>query len=329
MVGLFIQGFEKEGFANERQSGISITTCPAGSATYVTAAGNTNCCNGDIVNNRCNGTDMCTLSPSAQGVKSCAEWISNEWMSRSRKYCTGSMPHYFGNLERTPGLEGCSASLCTSDGSLPEDVNQPKCKIYGSLTDELSNLDSCYNINALEQITCPQADAKKLMNSFGTNLPAIFNCSYIPRDGSSNGMPVNCYDAARGVIFIQNSPYMNADQKNSFINDINARRVVDFCNYVKPTGTGYSMTVLGGAKVPVQKIGPMAGYTTYIAQNGDKIVFFKPDVNGKKEVFTLTGKLSDYNLSADNWVGPIFQALGSTYAEIKNNDVYSYSVSKD
>jgi hypothetical protein len=326
MLGLFIQDFEKEGFANERPSGISITTCPAGSTTYITAAGNTNCCNGDIVSNKCNGTEICTLSPSGQGLQTCAEWISKEWVSRSRKFCAGTMPHYFGNLERTPGLEGCSASLCTPDGSLPQDETQPKCKIYGSLTDELSKVDSCYNINALEQITCPQADAKRLMNSYGTDLPVIFNCSYIPRDGSNNGMPTSCFDAARAITYIQNISYMNAEQKDSFINDINARKVSHFCNYVKPTGTGWTMTVPGGAKVPVQKIGLMAGETTYTAQNGDKIIFFKPGANGSKHVATLTGKLSDYDLSADNWVGPIFQALGSTYANV-NTD--GYSILKD
>jgi hypothetical protein len=260
------------------------------------------------------------------GLQSCSEWITQEWATRSIRFCTDDLPYYFGNLDRTPGSEGCSASVSTKDGSMPEDVNEPKCKIYGSLTDELSNIDSCYNINALALITCPQADAKRLMNSFGTNLPVIFNCSYIPRDGSTNGMPTSCYDPERAILFIKASPNMNADQKNSFITAIRSRRDERCCNYVKPvkSTTGYTMTVPGGAKVLVQKITPIAGDTTYIAQNSDKIIFFKPDA---KQIFMLTGRLSNYDLSSNSFVGDIFKAIGSTYEHIEN--INSFSVSKD
>ena len=336
MVGLFIQGYENEGFvdaSNGRQTGISITTCPSGSATYITAAGNTNCCNGDIVNNNCNGTDICTLSPSLQGgLQTCAEWISKEWINRSTKFCGGTMPHYFGNLERTPGLEGCSASSCTSDGSGPQDPSQEKCKIYGNLSDELSNLDSCYNMNALEQITCPQADAKKLMNKFGTNLPVIFNCTYIPRDGSTNGMPTSCYDAERAIIFIRDSPYMNADQKDPVIATIRAKSDKNFCNYVKPVGVGWTMTLAGGSKIPVQKIVPglpkSVVVSTHFAQNGDKIIMLNLKVtNEVYSGFIVTGQLSDYKLSTDADIESMLQKLISTLQRIGPND--GYSISKD
>lgn len=333
MVGLFIQGYENEGFvdaSNGRQTGISITTCPSGSATYITPAGNTNCCNGDIVNNKCNGTDMCTLSPSVQGgLQTCAEWISKEWINRSTKFCGGTMPHYFGNLERTPGLEGCSASSCTSDGSGPQDPSQEKCKIYGNLSDELSNLDSCYNMNALEQITCPQADAKKLMNKFGTNLPVIFNCTYIPRDGSTNGMPTSCYDAERAIIFIRDSPYMNADQKDPVIATIRAKSDKNFCNYVKPVGVGWTMTIAGGAKIPVEQIISMSEASYYFAQNGDKIILldmFNKD-NKFNTGFIVTGKLSDHKITTWRDIEPFLQKLISTLQRIGPND--GYSISKD
>lgn len=237
MIGLFIQNSENEGFANgptKRQSTISITTCPTGSVPYVTAAGNTNCCEGDLVKNVCNGTDICGLSPSIDGsVQSCGEWITKEWFNRSNKFCSRSLPYYFGSLNRSPGTEGCSASLSNSDGSLPEDPSQPKCMIYGNMTDELVNIDSCHNSSALDRVSCPQADSKKSMTSFGKALPVIFSCNYIPKDGSTNGMPTSCYDAPRAIEFIQNSSNMNADQKSSFIAQINAKKDSRFCNYVK------------------------------------------------------------------------------------------------
>lgn len=244
MIGIFIQDYEKEGFAASRsrdigrnkQSNIKITTCPTGSASYITAAGNTNCCEGDLVNNVCNGNEICSLSPSVpNGIQSCSDWITKEWTTRSRRFCTRSMPYYFGNLQRTPGLEGCSTSVSTSDGSAPQDLNAQKCKIYGNMTDELAKIDSCYNAKARDKVKCPQANATKSMNNYGTNLPVIFSCNYIPKDGSTNGMPTSCMDAPRAVEYIKVSPNMNADQKNSFIADINAKKDSRFCNYRKKT----------------------------------------------------------------------------------------------
>ena len=242
MIGLFIQNSENEGFVDSASQGIdssmksniNITTCPIGSASYITAAGNTNCCEGDLVNNVCNGTDICSLSQSIPGgIQSCAEWITKEWANRSQKFCAKSMPYYFGNLQRTPGLEGCSASISIGDGSAPEDLNAQKCKIYGNMTDELAKIDSCYNVKARDAVQCPQANATKSMNNYGTNLPVIFSCNYIPKDGSTNGMPTSCMDAPRAVEYIKVSPNMNADQQNSFIAEINARRDSRFCNYRK------------------------------------------------------------------------------------------------
>jgi hypothetical protein len=240
MIGLFIQDFEKEGFVDtparggSRQSGISITTCPSGSASYITAAGNTNCCEGDLVNNVCNGNDICSLSPSILGgLQSCADWITKEWATRSKKFCARNLPHYFGTLSRIPGTEGCSASLCSSDGSVPEDPSQPKCKIYGNLTDEMGNTDSCFNADALNRISCPQTDSKKTMTSFGKPTPVIFTCNYVPKDGSTNGMPTSCYDPKRTVEYIQSLSHISTEQKDSIISMINSKKDRRFCNYIK------------------------------------------------------------------------------------------------
>lgn len=257
MIGAFIQDFEKEGFADPpsasssagRQSNISITTCPAGSSSYITAAGNTNCCEGDLVNNICNGNDICSLSPSIPGgLQSCADWITKEWIKRGQRYCSRFLPYYYGTLSRIPGTEGCSASLCSPDGSNPQDVTQPRCKIYGNNTDELTKVDSCYNINARDSMVCPQADAKKLIVSYSSILPAILKCNYIPTNGSSNGMPVDCMDADRAIQYInmQGGPY-----KDTIINNISSGKDVQFCNASKAYYVDRSLTT-GVKSVPGQ-----------------------------------------------------------------------------
>ena len=313
MIGLFIQNSENEGFLDmptKRQSPISITTCPAGSTSYITAAGNTNCCEGDLVNNVCNGNDICTLSPPIDGgVKSCGEWITKEWVKRSNKFCSANLPYYFGSLSRSPGTEGCSASLSNSDGSLPEDPTRPKCKIYGNMTDELGNIDSCYNAAALDRVSCPQADAKKSMSSFGKSTPVVFTCSYIPKDGSTNGMPTRCDNAERGIEFIESSPTISAEQKSSMISMINSKKDSRYCNYDKAAiGTGYKISGDGLPSTEVSIALPVTSgmfkgdgkNKMIITQYGNSIIYALIDkdnnvMNARTgEIFP--GKLSDYKI---------------------------------
>ena len=182
----------KEGFAG----GVSMTSCPSGVTSYITSTGDTMCCDGDVVGDMCNGTNICTLSPkTGSGIQSCSEWMTREWKTRSHRFCSRNMPHYFGKWRRRPGnKEGCSASIPTMDGSEPSVPTDSQCKIYQSHDEEITNPDSCYNIQALDNLVCPQANATKSIASYpvpGRTMPVILKCNYMP---SSGKMPVDCMD---------------------------------------------------------------------------------------------------------------------------------------
>ena len=214
MIGVFIKTgvnlkktVKKEGFEG---GGIQITTCPAGSAQYINIGGDTNCCNGDIVNGECNGANMCSLSPTSKSVISCSEWMRQEWEKRTARFCPGSMYNYFGTLSRTTGTEGCSASNCSSDGSRPYDPNAAKCVIYK--TDELNygKADSCVNMVDRDNMQCPQANATKeiIPNPRGKdgNLPpALLKCTYTPANHSSYDIPVPCVDVPRFKMYVDST----------------------------------------------------------------------------------------------------------------------------
>lgn len=203
MIGVFIKTgglkptLKKEGF----EDSIQITTCPGGSAQYINNDGDTNCCNGDIVNGECSGTKLCSLSPTSKSVISCSQWLREEWQRRAGRFCPRSMYNYFGTIGRTTGTEGCSASRCSRDGSAPSDVNAAKCTIYK--TDELNygKADSCVNIVDRDNMSCPQANATKQINEIGHEyngkIPAFLKCNYIPPNNMSDNMPVECYDSNR------------------------------------------------------------------------------------------------------------------------------------
>lgn len=209
ILGTFIKNGGLDIIQETSLEGFQVTSCPIRTTKYVTYNGNTNCCNGDIVNKKCNGNVLCTLSPKrSDGIPSCSDLNASEWQKRSLKFCTEKMPHYFGTLNRTKGKpEGCSASSNKPDGSEPQDSNQPKCIIYNNTDDDYSKPDSCVNLKALEQMMTPIPTATKQIVPIsekaknGTPLPALFTATYLPPNGSSM-TPITCYDWPRAVQFL-------------------------------------------------------------------------------------------------------------------------------
>jgi len=209
ILGFFIRqnGLEwlhkKEGF-QVKLPNIRITMCPSDTQKYITEEGDTNCCEGDVVNGRCNGREVCSLSPSTvNGVKTCSEWLINEWTRRGAKFCSQSMPYYFGDMERS-GSEGCSASESTDDGAEPQLPNAKRCKIYKTQNDELAKPDSCTNVIAEDTMICPQKDALKYVQPQPGSPapPALLTCTYTPKNHSSNDLPVNCYEPIRYQLYM-------------------------------------------------------------------------------------------------------------------------------
>jgi hypothetical protein len=226
---------KKEGFVN-LASVFRVTACPGGTTSYILSNGDTNCCSGDIVGNRCNGQDVCSLSPDPydKNLDSCSAWLAREWARRAARFCPRSMYNYFGKMTRGGGsAEGCSASLPTSDGSQPSDETQPRCKIYQTLNDELSDVDSCYNMIALDKLVCPQANATKDISAStapnGEKLPAILKCTYIPSNGSTFNSPIHCIDVPRYKTYIGMSiPSQWKELANELLDQF-GRIDVNFC----------------------------------------------------------------------------------------------------
>jgi hypothetical protein len=229
MIGVFIKtgglkkDVKKEGFED---GGIQITTCPVGSTQYINSEGDTNCCNGDIVNGECGGTNMCTLSPTSKSIISCSELMRREWRERTRRFCPRSMYNYFGTMARTTEAEGCSASRCNSNGSAPSDANSAKCTIYK--TDELNyaRVDSCVNIIDRDNMQCPEANATKQIVPMGrgrdgTLDPALLKCNYSPANDLSINLPVDCYDTNRYTRLIRYSNKNNATNLENMLSYIN------------------------------------------------------------------------------------------------------------
>ncbi len=77
VVSYFLLKQEKtEGFETQNTysvESLEINTCPSYASEIQTAKGSTDCCQGDAVDGKCNGTTFCTKSPAYLGVPSCVD----------------------------------------------------------------------------------------------------------------------------------------------------------------------------------------------------------------------------------------------------------------
>jgi len=196
---------KREGFTTN----IVMNSCPSGSSSYITRDGDTNCCEGDVLNKMCSGTNICSLSPKPpNGIKNCSDWMNAEWTKRASRFCPASMPNYFGPIHRTRGaVEGCAVSQTITNGSAPEDMTRPKCKIYSTEAEEYSQIDSCLNRKALDGMTAP---GEKSIIRTPNDQAALLISTGIPNDGSS-AVPVTCYDYNRYLRFLRTANPTVAD----------------------------------------------------------------------------------------------------------------------
>jgi hypothetical protein len=161
LIGYFLKTYSYP----TRKEGFAVYTCPSGTNSFVTDSGETQCCNGDVVDGYCTGNLRCTLSPkSKSGLPTCTDLAASDAASAGASKCPPSMPHYFGSCT---GIEGCSASTPTANGLQPSNPLQPQCILYKTQAEDLVKLDSCYNVRQanMKAAECSAAQAT-------ANLPA-------------------------------------------------------------------------------------------------------------------------------------------------------------
>jgi len=161
LIGYFL----KRNSTPIRKEGFAVYTCPSGTNSFVTDSGETQCCNGDVVDGYCTGNLRCTLSPkSKSGLPTCTDLAASDAAATGASKCPPSMSHYFGSCDV---IEGCSASPPSANGLQPSDPRQPQCILYKTHAEDLVKLDSCYNVIQanMKAAKCAAAEAT-------ANLPA-------------------------------------------------------------------------------------------------------------------------------------------------------------
>ena len=131
-------------YPSVKHEGFTMHVCPSGTTSFVNKEGETLCCNGDTVDSECIGTLVCTLSPkNKSGLPTCTNYAINQAAVIGAALCPNTMPHYFASTDSK--IRGCSQSLPSPDGTMPQDPTQPQCSLYSTPALDQVKLDSCYN----------------------------------------------------------------------------------------------------------------------------------------------------------------------------------------
>lgn len=180
----------EEGFTTQEFSeDLHLSSCPAESKSYVDDGGRTVCCEGDIIDGKCQGTQVCSLSENFGDLPTCDVWFGAYLQEKGAKRCPASMPHYFEDLKA--GVKGCTVGFRTKDGKSPALATDKSCKLYNGKDDELINIDSCTNQKLLEETQCFTNYLEGTSKQFARwgKIPPPIYCS---RLDETSMMPMNC-----------------------------------------------------------------------------------------------------------------------------------------
>jgi hypothetical protein len=178
-----------EGFTT---GNVNLNMCPLWAPQLQTAKGNTDCCEGTLLDGKCNGKTFCTLSPPHDGIESCLIAWRKYYADQSVKQCPSTMRNYYEDVKRRGGVKGCSAATTKEDGSGPTNATAAQCRVYPTEKENRENLDSCFIEKERLKIQCPRLDNfrsqvdKTSFNDGTGNKFGSFVCAYTNNIGARN-----------------------------------------------------------------------------------------------------------------------------------------------
>lgn len=171
---------------NPQDLDIQLQACPSGTNSF-SQNGDIICCDGDIVNAKCNGRTVCSVSSDTGSVQSCVSLLRKTLREKATRFCPRTLPNYFEN--KTTKVSGCTDGRRNTDGTAPETTTQPKCTIYTSFTENQNKLDSCENIRQRDTFRCPGGQTPTLIST-NPNYPVLVQCTF---NSINTPQPLICY----------------------------------------------------------------------------------------------------------------------------------------
>lgn len=156
-----------------------LRACPTGYKS-VNSNGESICCKGDMIGDKCISSDQCTMSgEGTTSVPSCISVVMKQYEEKGKSLCPDSMPHYYESADK----KGCTNGSLSETMSGPAVDSQPKCMIYS--TDELNatSMDSCANQKQLDDFKCFGKDCVKQLVQPNPKFPVLISVGFTDTAG--------------------------------------------------------------------------------------------------------------------------------------------------
>jgi hypothetical protein len=182
----------REGFVDRspvNTLGISISTCPVKSVSFVNENGDSICCEGTVSGGKCVGRELCSLSAKGSGYPTCSEWYASYLQDKGQGRCPATMPNYF---EASESNKGCTDGQLNTKGTAPANARARQCKLYATMADANEKLDSCANVKYLDEAVCFPGSTVQARKSFvptEKGKPPVVQCSMVD---PTTKMPITC-----------------------------------------------------------------------------------------------------------------------------------------
>ena len=165
-----------------------LSACPSGYKSFYDNNGDTVCCYGEIIANKCLSDNQCTLNgKGTPDMPNCTELLHKIYEDKAKEYCTATLPNYF--EDNTKNIRGCMSGSLNDTMTGPQKYDQPKCIIYSSLEKNTNSKDSCVNQKLLDSIKCFGNNCTKEIVQPNLNAPPLISIGFT----DSMGMRRNAY----------------------------------------------------------------------------------------------------------------------------------------
>lgn len=174
----------------------NLLACPAGLKEYSTNDA-VNCCEGEVLGGKCQGTPKCTLSAKSGTLPHCSAYYETYMAERARRNCPASMPRYY----EIDGRGYCTSAQLKNDGSGPLDTTGAKfCKVLATPEERYSDPESCLNVRRLDEMKVTTSGQEKVTKNIIVQTkgkPALLVATII------KGLTANnCTDKQSGEIYL-------------------------------------------------------------------------------------------------------------------------------
>ena len=130
-----------------------LSACPSGYKSFYDNNGNTVCCDGEMISNKCLSDNQCTLNgKGTSDLPNCTELLQKLYLKRSREYCMPSLPNYF--EDRSKNIKGCISGPLNETMTGPKKFDQPQCFVFPSFEQNTNFKNSCSNQILLDNAQC-------------------------------------------------------------------------------------------------------------------------------------------------------------------------------